>query len=499
MPVTLGNLGHAVGLGRLGAGLYHAGIGTQAHGAALVARRIPALDLLGAEVEPFPHEVDDRMGRGQVEFLGVGPGEPEDVAGVFDDGALHAQANAEKGHAVFPGVADGRDLALDAAGAEAAGDQDPVDAGQAFGRVFRGDLLGIDVDEPDRHAVGHAAVDQGLVQALVGFLQVHVLADDGNGHGAGLVVVAVHERGPGFQIGVFRRQPQQDGNLLVHALAVELERQFINVFYVHGREHGVGVHVAEKRDLFLDVAAEIDFATADDDVGLDADGAQFLDAVLGGLGFDLAGHAQVGHQGQVDAQGVFPAEVAAQLADGLQKRLALDVAHGAADLDDGHILVCGHAEDGLLDLVGDVGNDLDRAAQIVAPALLLDDAEIDAARREVVVLAHGHAEEAFVVAEIEVGLRPVVGHVDLAVLKGVHGAGVDVDVRIELLDGDLKPSGLEQGADGCGGQPFTQGRQHPPRDENEFGLHRCRPCWLGPRRRSRRSASVSPRPRRGPG
>ena len=80
----------------------------------------------------------------------------------------------------------------------------------------------------------------------------------------------------------------------------------------------------------------------------------------------------------MDVEHVVLAQVRAQLADGLQEGLALDVAHGAADLDDGHILVAGHAQDGTLDLVGDVGDHLHGAAQVVAPALLLDHGVVDA-------------------------------------------------------------------------------------------------------------------------
>ncbi len=84
-------------------------------------------------------------------------------------------------------------------------------------------------------------------------------------------------------------------------------------------------------------AAEDLFGAAQEDVGLDADGAQFLDAVLGRLGLDLAGGLDEGHQGQVDVADVLFAQVALELADGLQEGQALDVAHGAADLDDGHV------------------------------------------------------------------------------------------------------------------------------------------------------------------
>ncbi len=104
------------------------------------------------------------------------------------------------------------------------------------------------------------------------------------------------------------------------------------------------------------------FGAAQEDIGLDADGAQFLDAVLGRFGLDLPGGLDEGHQGQVDVADVLFAQVPLELADGLHEGQALDIPHGAADLDDGHIRRGGDSHDGLLDFVGDVGNDLDGAA-----------------------------------------------------------------------------------------------------------------------------------------
>ena len=72
----------------------------------------------------------------------------------------------------------------------------------------------------------------------------------------------------------------------------------------------------------------------DDDVGLDADPAQLLDRVLGGLGLELARGGQGGEQRHVDVQDVGPADVLAHLADGLEERQRFDVADGPADLDD---------------------------------------------------------------------------------------------------------------------------------------------------------------------
>jgi hypothetical protein len=45
--------------------------------------------------------------------------------------------------------------------------------------------------------------------------------------------------------------------------------------------------------------------------------------------------------------------------------------------------------------------------------------------------------ESLVVAKVEVGLRAVVGDEDLAVLKGGHGAGIDVEIGVELHQVDL--------------------------------------------------------------
>ena len=62
----------------------------------------------------------------------------------------------------------------------------------------------------------------------------------------------------------------------------------------------------------------------------------------------------------------------AQLADRLEERQRLDVADGAADLDDEHVVALGALEDALLDLVGDVRDHLHGAAEVLAAPLLLD-------------------------------------------------------------------------------------------------------------------------------
>jgi hypothetical protein len=64
-----------------------------------------------------------------------------------------------------------------------------------------------------------------------------------------------------------------------------------------------------------------------------------------------------------------------------------------------------------------MGNDLHGLAQVVAPAFLSDDLLVDSAGGQIVVPAQPGMGEALVVAQVEVGFRPVVGHEDLAMLK----------------------------------------------------------------------------------
>ncbi len=125
------------------------------------------------------------------------------------------------------------------------------------------------------------------------------------------------------------------------------------------------------------------------------------------------------------------AELVADLSDRFEERQTLDIAHRAADLDQDEVFRR-FGEHEFLDGVGDVRDHLHGGAEIFAAPFPADHARIDAAGGDVVALARIDAGEALVMAEIEVGLGPVVGHEDLAVLIGAHRAGIDVEVRIEL-------------------------------------------------------------------
>ena len=176
----------------------------------------------------------------------------------------------------------------------------------------------------------------------------------------------------------------------------------------------------------------------------------------------------------MDVEHVLGAGLATELADRLEERQRLDVADRTADLADHDVAVglLGRAADSLLDLVGDVRDDLHGLAEVVALPLLAQDAVPDAALGVVRVPQQVLVEEALVVSDVEVGLGAVLGDEDLAVLERAHRARVDVQVRVELLDVDLQAARLQQPAERRGGDALPQRRDDAPRDEDVLrGAH----------------------------
>ena len=159
-------------------------------------------------------------------------------------------------------------------------------------------------------------------------------------------------------------------------------------------------------------------------------------------------------------------QLVAELADGLEARQPLDVADRAANLDQHEVeaLVARHHE--AFDGVGDVRDHLHGAAEVVATSLPAEDLLIDPPGGDVVGTLRGHAGEAFVVTEVEVGLRPVVRHEHLTVLVRAHSAGIDVEVGVELPQPNRVAACLKKCPKSRRSQPFAERGDHAAGNED---------------------------------
>ena len=97
------------------------------------------------------------------------------------------------------------------------------------------------------------------------------------------------------------------------------------------------------------------------------------------------------------------------------------------------------------------------ATQVFPAPLLLDDGLVNLSGGRVVEAAHPLRQKPFVVPEIQIGLGAVVGDEDLPVLHGIHRSRIDIQIRIEFLDGDFKAPRFEQRSDRSRCQSLTKG------------------------------------------
>ena len=435
VAVAFADAGLAVGLGGAGAGKEVAVVGAEAHGASHGGDRLL-----------FLHEVDDVVGGVGLHLRRVGFGEAEDVAGELDDHTLHSEADAEGGDVVLAAPFQGRVLSLDAALAETGGYDDAVEVAELGVDVFGCDALGVDILQV-KDVVGICGgLEERFVDGLVGVLKLDIFSDKSDAY---LLVGGAHfgqELFPGVHVGLaFGFESHLAHDDLVEVLLVHQDGDVVDAAGVDALDYGVGGHVAEQRYLPAHCRGDVVFGAEHEYVRLDTELLELLDGVLCGLGLQLFGRADVGDVGEVEAEAVvfeFPAE----LTDGLKEGERLDVAHDAADFGDDEVEIAGLAEghDVALDLVGDVGDDLYGLAEIVAAALFLDDALVDASGGHIVGACGLDVGEPFVVSEVEVGLMAVDGDVALAVFVGVEGTGVDVDVGVELLDSNPEPACFEK-------------------------------------------------------
>ncbi len=263
----------------------------------------------------------------------------------------------------------------------------------------------------------------------------------------------------------------------VELLPIELQGDLVDRGDIGGGDDRFGIHVAEEGNLVLDLFRDLLFSPAEDDVGADADLPKLVDGMLRGLRLELFRGPDIGDQCQVHIGDVVLPDLPGKLPDCLEEGEGLDVAHRSADLHKDDVGFGSPFEDDTLDFIGDVRNHLDGSSEELASALPGDDVVIDPSGRVVILFSHGEMGKAFVVAQVKIRFRAVIGYIDLSVLVGVHRAGVDIDVGIELEEVHPVSAAFEKTAQRGGGNSLAEGGDHSPCDEDIF--HRdCRRASL---------------------
>src|SRR4030095_11464421 len=336
-------------------------ITAQAHGAAQVVHAEQVAQL----VNHFVWRVLVHLGR-------IGPVEPAYVTGVLDSCPLEAVADPEERNTALPGEFSGLHHAARSARPEASWHQDSVSPFEQGRTALAFERFGLDPVQPRSQSMSESAVIHGLVQALVRVLVAGVLADHVNGDLVGRMLDPIDQFLPGGRPRLRKRQTKLFQDDLVETFRLEDERHFIDRVDILGRDNGVFGHITEQRDLALDVGVQEAIRATEQDVRLNTNRPEVPDAMLGRFRLQFPGGADVRHECQVDVERVITPDVQSILTDGFEKGHALDVANGAANLDEYDVDIPPCPPDRILDLVGDVRNYLNGTPEVVAAPFLLD-------------------------------------------------------------------------------------------------------------------------------
>ena len=155
-------------------------------------------------------------------------------------------------------------------------------------------------------AVRPRGVAQGLGDRQVGVGELDVLADERDLEGRLGRLDPLDERPPAVEVRLRLRVAQAElaDEQPPEPERLELERDLVDRRGRGRRDDRVDVDVGEQGDLLADLVRHVAVRAQDDHVRLDADAAQLLHGVLGGLRLELARGRQGRQQRHVDVQDV---------------------------------------------------------------------------------------------------------------------------------------------------------------------------------------------------
>ncbi len=329
----------------------------------------------------------------------------------------------------------------------------------------RGDLalvlvleqLRVDPVDVDLYAIGDAAVHERFVERLVRVRQADIFADHADSDFAFRVLQTIHDIEPALEIRLAARlDAERAQHFVVQPLGMILRGHGVDAVRVQRGNDGFLGDIAEEPDLRALTIRQRLLAATHQHIRRHAQRCELPHTVLGGLSLQLARRRDIGHQRHMDADGLATPQLIAELADRLNERQRFDVANSSADLAQNEIEIVRLSERESLDRIRHMRNDLHGRTEIVPAPLALDDLLIDAPGRDVVRLTGRNAGKALIMAEIEIGLCPVVRHIDLAMLVRRHRAGIDVQIGIELADADSVAACLKQRSERGGHEAFAK-------------------------------------------
>ena len=140
----------------------------------------------------------------------------------------------------------------------------------------------------------------------------------------------------------------------------------------------------------------------------------------------------------MDQNGILFSNLMLELSDGFQKRLAFNITHRTTYFDNGNsgIFICKVTIETTFDLICDMRDHLN------GTTLLLQNRPVNRAGGNVGIFIQIFIDESLIMSKIQIGFCTILRDKNFTMLDRVHRAGINIDIRIKFLHGDLITSGF---------------------------------------------------------
>jgi len=153
---------------------------------------------------------------------------------------------------------------------------------------------------------------------------------------------------------------------------------------------------------------------------------------------------KIGNECNMDENCIFSADFMLELPNGFQKRLTFNVTNRSPHFNNGNsgFFICKVPVKPAFDFVCNMGNDLYSPSTVITTAFFLQDGPVDLSGSYIGVFIETFINKTFIVSQIQVSFRTIIGYEYFAVLYWIHCPGVYIDIRIKFLHGDFITAGF---------------------------------------------------------
>ena len=259
-------------------------------------------------------------------------------------------------------------------------------------------------------------------------------------------------------------------NDLIHTLSLHIKWHLIDMFHVEWFDNSLRCNITELSQFILDSLTSRLFCTNNQHIWLDTQTTQFLNRVLRWFCLHFTSSLQIRKKRCVDIHNVVRTNISLHLTKCFKEWETFNIPNRTTNFSDNDIWIsrCRCTLNLVFQSICDMRNHLNSRTKILPFTFLTQNFAVNLTSSHVRVFIKIDINKTFVVTKVKVSFSTIISNINFTVLVRTHCPWVNIDVRIEFLNRNLKTTILKQTSKTCSYNPFTNWRYHTTSDENIF-------------------------------